>query len=83
IADRAGTIWREITQGEGYYNRCDYKPTYEVSIDRPVNYGDTEAIDNLRYIISYLAKEEQKHGHYHYGASEVPPPSGLGRPRTV
>jgi hypothetical protein len=42
-----------------------------------------EAIDNLRYIISYLAKEEQKHGHYHYGASEVPSPSGLGRPRTV
>ncbi|EHC84504.1 hypothetical protein LTSEUGA_6009 [Salmonella enterica subsp. enterica serovar Uganda str. R8-3404] len=48
-----------------------------------MNYGDTEAIDNLRYIISYLAKEEQKHGHYHYGASEVPPPSGLGRPRTL
>ena len=54
-----------------------------LSIDRPVNYDDTEAIDNLRYIISYLAKEEQKHGHYHYGASEVPPPSGLGRPRTL
>ena len=83
IAERVGTIWREITQREGYYNRCEYKPAYEASIDRPVNYGDTEAIDNLRYIISYLAKEEQKHGHYHYGASEVPPPSGLGRPRTV
>jgi hypothetical protein len=83
IAERVRTIWREITQREGYYNRCEYKPTYEVSIDRPVNYGDTEAIDNLRYIISYLAKEEQKHGHYHYGASEVPPPSGLGRPRTL
>jgi len=43
----------------------------------------TETIYNLRYIISYLAKEEQKHGDYHYGASEVTLPSGLGRPGTV
>ncbi|MFV4759012.1 YagK/YfjJ domain-containing protein [Citrobacter freundii] len=83
IAKRVGAIWREITEREGYYNRCECKPAYEVSIDKPVNYGDTETIDNLRYIISYLAKEEQKHGHYHYGASDTPPPSGLGRPRTL
>lgn len=37
IAERVGTIWREITQREGYYNRCEYKPSYEVSIDKPVN----------------------------------------------
>ncbi|MDH8045690.1 hypothetical protein QIG18_27175, partial [Klebsiella pneumoniae] len=25
IAERVGTIWREITRREGYYNRCEYK----------------------------------------------------------
>ncbi|HBY0419014.1 TPA: inovirus Gp2 family protein [Klebsiella variicola] len=81
VAEQAGAVWQKITQGEGYHNRCDPKKCYEADITRPINYDDAAAIDNLRYIISYLAKEKSKHGQTYYGASEVPPASGLGRPR--
>ncbi|MDM3464487.1 inovirus-type Gp2 protein [Citrobacter sp. Cb031] len=81
VAEQAGGIWLEITEGQGYHNRCDHKDCYEADITRPVNYDDAEAINGLRYIISYLAKEKSKHGQIYYGASEVPPSSGLGRPR--
>jgi hypothetical protein len=83
IAERIGAIWREITEQEGYYNRCTFKPTYTANIDKPVNYDDAEAIKGLRYIISYLAKEEQKNGCYYHGSNDVPAPSGLGRPRPL
>ncbi|MGL9651042.1 hypothetical protein Q7I60_24685, partial [Escherichia coli] len=33
--------------------------------------------------LPYLAKQEQKYDMNIYGSSEVPPPSGLGRPRNL
>ncbi|WDF97742.1 inovirus-type Gp2 protein [Pectobacterium carotovorum subsp. carotovorum] len=81
VAEQAGALWQDITESQGYHNRCDHKASYEADITQPVNYDDSFAINGLRYIISYLAKEEQKDGHYYYGSSEVPTPSGLGRPR--
>ncbi|MCU1788764.1 inovirus Gp2 family protein [Pectobacterium polaris] len=81
VAEQAGALWQDITESQGYHNRCDHKASYEADITQPVNYDDSFAINGLRYIISYLAKEEQKDWHYYYGSSEVPTPSGLGRPR--
>ncbi|HAO0324824.1 TPA: hypothetical protein IGZ64_004745 [Escherichia coli] len=49
-----------------------------VDVADKLEHGDTEAIDNLRYIISYLDKEEQKHGNCCYGNSEISLPGGLG-----
>ena len=50
---------------------------------RSLTTGITDYIRGLRCIISYLAKQEQKYDMNIYGSSEVPPPSGLGRPREL
>ncbi|EKN4880113.1 TPA: inovirus-type Gp2 protein [Yersinia enterocolitica] len=81
IAERIGALWKEITQGEGKYHRCEYKENYKADINKVINHRDTDYIHGLRYIISYLAKQEQKNGMNIFGSSEVPLPSGLGRPR--
>ncbi|EMU6157650.1 inovirus-type Gp2 protein, partial [Yersinia enterocolitica] len=81
LAERIGALWKEITQGEGKYHRCEYKGSYKADINQIISHRDTDYIQGLRYIISYLAKQEQKYGMNIYGSSEVPLPSGLGRPR--
>lgn len=81
IAERIGALWKEVTQGEGKHYRCEYKESYKANINKVINHRDTDYIHGLRYIISYLAKQEQKHNTQIYGSNEVPPPSGLGRPR--
>lgn len=81
IAERIGALWKEVTQGEGKYYRCEYKESYKADINKVINHWDTDYIHGLRYIISYLAKQEQKHNTQIYGSNEVPSPSGLGRPR--
>jgi len=81
IAERIGVLWKEITQGEGKYHRCEYKENYKADINKVINHSDTDYIHGLRYIISYLAKQEQKNGMHIYACNEVPLPSGLGRPR--
>ncbi|MGM8556810.1 rolling circle replication-associated protein [Enterobacter hormaechei subsp. steigerwaltii] len=83
IAERIGALWKDITQGEGKYHRCEYKESYKADINKTINHRDTDYIHGLRYIISYLAKQEQKNGMNIYACNEVPPPSGLGRPRNV
>ncbi|OWS96164.1 hypothetical protein CEQ52_08900, partial [Enterobacter kobei] len=81
LVQRVSEFWREITNAEGYYNWSNYKKNYQADINRKINHSDIKSINELRYIISYLAKEEQKNGMYIWGSNEVPPPSGLGRPR--
>lgn len=81
IAERIGALWKEVTQGDGKYYRCEYKESYKADINKVINHRDTDYIHGLRYIISYLAKQEQKYNTQIYGSNEVPPPSGLGRPR--
>lgn len=81
LVQRISEYWREITDTEGYYNWSNYKKNYQANINRKINHSDSNSINELRYIISYLAKEEQKNGIYIWGSNEVPPPSGLGRPR--
>ncbi|WP_367300015.1 hypothetical protein [Hafnia alvei] len=60
IAERIGALWKEITQGEGKYHRCEYKKSYKEDISKVINYRDADYIHGLRYIIIYLAKQELK-----------------------
>lgn len=77
----ANTLWEEITHRDGVSHRCEYRPQYSVNINIPVRYNDPESINNIRHVLSYLAKEEQKEGLCAYGCNDVPPRSAAGRPR--
>lgn len=82
FAEKAGSFWQELTKQEGFHYRCEYHENYSANINMPINYNDPASIANIRYILSYLAKEEQKEGLCCYASSEVPLPSGAGRPRS-
>lgn len=77
----ANTLWQEITHWDGGSHRCEYRPQYSGNINIPVRYNDPESINNIRRVLSYLAKEEQKEGLCAYGCNDVPPRSASGRPR--
>lgn len=80
-AEKARAAWLDITQGEGYLYRCEEKDCYVANISIPVRYNDAASIANIRYILSYLAKVEQKEGlGWHY-CNEVPERPSAGRPR--
>lgn len=80
-ADKASAAWQKITQGEGHLHRCEKKESYRADISIPVRYNDPTSIYNIRYILSYLAKEEQKEGIFWHYCNEVPARSSVGRPR--
>lgn len=80
-AEKASAVWRDITQGEGYLYRCEEKDCYVADISIPVKYNDAKSIKNIRYILSYLAKVEQKEGLCWHYCSEVPERPSVGRPR--
>lgn len=73
--------WREITHQEGGTYRCGHKEHYPGNINIPVCYDDADSILNIRRVLSYLAKEEQKEGLCAYGCNDVPPRPASGRPR--
>ena len=80
-AEKAGALWQDITQGDGFLYRCEKKASYQADINIPVRYNDPTSIFNIRYILSYLAKEEQKDGVLWHIYNEVPPRPSAGRPR--
>lgn len=80
-AKKASELWEDITQGEGFLYRCEYKGNYLADIRTPVEYNIPTSIINIRYILSYLAKEAQKEKVYWYLCNEVPLPHPAGRPR--
>ena len=61
------------TNAEGYYNWSNYKKNYQADINRKINHSDIKSINELRYIISYLAKRNKKWDVYIWGSNEVPP----------
>lgn len=79
--EKASALWRDITQDEGYLYRCEKKDSYVADISIPVKYNDAKSIDNIRYILSYLAKENQKEGLCWHYCNEVPERPSAGRPR--
>ncbi|MDP0907824.1 hypothetical protein Q6322_28710, partial [Klebsiella pneumoniae] len=73
--------WSDITDREGWYHRCEFKEHYAANINIPVRYSDQDSIDNIRQVLAYLTKIQQKHGLPLYGCNEVPPRPLTGRPR--
>ena len=73
--------WQEITREEGGIYRCQHQERYKWDINIPVRYSEPESIENIRHVLSYLTKEEQKDGLFAYGSNEIPPRPASGRPR--
>ncbi|HAV8511579.1 TPA: hypothetical protein JLD16_002190 [Escherichia coli] len=46
-----------------------------------VRYSDPDSIDNIRQVLAYLTKIQQKNCLPLYGCNEVPPRPLTGRPR--
>ena len=82
-AERARKLWDEITLLDGGFHRCEFKKHYVVNINLPVYYNDPASVSNIRQVLSYLAKEEQKLAYPMYGCNEVPSRSSSGRPREI
>ncbi|HHJ4330563.1 TPA: hypothetical protein ACQJNN_001845 [Citrobacter freundii] len=83
IARELGTYWDQRTTGrEGYHHICIPKDIYEVRIGKVISYNNEARINDLRYVLSYLAKRDQKRIGIIGGKSNVPVKSPRGRPRT-
>ncbi len=81
IQAQLGDIWRRITEGEGYFHLCRAKDKYPVRIDHVIHYSDKSAVDDLRYALSYLAKQDQKEHGIILRRSRLSEKSNRGRPR--
>lgn len=74
--------WQTITRGQGYIHDCGRDTTqYPRQGQGRLDHTQTRRFNSLLYTLSYLAKEDQKHGVYCCRVSRVEPPSGRGRPR--
>ncbi|ECJ2453608.1 inovirus Gp2 family protein [Salmonella enterica] len=80
-AEYAKKYWECITLQDGIFHRCGHKPYYSANISIPVNYSNPMSVDNIRRVLSYLTKEEQKWTQPIYGCNEVSEHSEQGRPR--
>lgn len=78
-------LWKQITSENAYTYDCNQnKKDYRYNCLNVFQYSDIDAINKLNYVMSYLAKKEQKtdiNDELQYDISDVPVPSGFGRPR--
>ncbi|MBS0917589.1 inovirus-type Gp2 protein [Providencia rettgeri] len=54
------SLWSTITDDEGYLYHCPDKQGYRASIRFPIDYRDEAGRKDMRYVVNYLAKSEQK-----------------------
>ncbi|RIW40438.1 inovirus-type Gp2 protein [Escherichia coli] len=80
-AEKARELWMSITEGDGWFHRCEFKPHYSANINIPVRYDDPDSIANIRQVLVYMTKIEQKQGMPLFGCNEVPERPLSGRPR--
>lgn len=75
--------WRSITDGEGIFENCQKKVYHKVNGARCLHYSDGKGYRDLAFILSYLAKQEQKEACEAsvYWLSEIKPRGRGGRPR--
>lgn len=78
---QVGLYWSDITDREGWYHRCEFKEHYRANINIPVRYDDPDSITNIRQVLAYMTKIQQKHGLLLFGCNEVPERPSSGRPR--
>lgn len=76
-----GDEWAACTDNEGYFHHCKNKREFVASVERVVDHRNPEDINNLRYIISYLAKNSQKGIGVYVDKNNIPLRSNRGRPR--
>ena len=76
-------LWKAETEGEGYIYHCSDKGDYRHDIRRPINFDDTKGRKAMRYVVNYLAKDEQKPFEPIYHISRLPDVNNkpIGRPR--
>ncbi|EMA4784681.1 MULTISPECIES: inovirus-type Gp2 protein [Providencia] len=60
FCERMNQLWKIITEGEGYLYHCPDKQDYQASIRFPVDYRHEAGRADMRYVVNYLAKSEQK-----------------------
>ncbi len=79
------SLWRETTDREGYCYHCSDKKKYWHDIRRPISFHDDKGHKAMRYVVDYLAKDEQKPFDPIYYISRLPDidPKPIGRPRTT
>ncbi|EPX8933380.1 hypothetical protein ACW5X7_000713 [Morganella morganii] len=78
------TLWREVTDGEGYCYHCPDKKNYRHSIRHSVSFDDAKGREAMRYVVNYFAKTEQKPFEPIYHISRLPDANDkrVGRPRS-
>ncbi|MDM3031572.1 hypothetical protein OGW18_18120 [Citrobacter sp. CK184] len=78
---RQQSHWSDITNQGGWYHRCEFKEHCNANINIPVRYSDSDSITNIRQVLAYMTKIQQKEGMLLFGCNEVPPRPPTGRPR--
>ncbi|MEG1347876.1 MAG: inovirus-type Gp2 protein [Hafnia sp.] len=75
--------WRSITDGEGIFENCQKKVYHKVNGARCLHYSDRKGYRDLAFILSYMAKQEQKEMHASPTCwlSDIRPRGPGGRPR--
>ncbi|MDN8559128.1 inovirus-type Gp2 protein [Citrobacter werkmanii] len=75
--------WQYFTRGQGWDHDCSTRQSYHVfDGQRVVQYDAPEQLKQLKRVLGYLAKTEQKdYRCYSFGLSDIPQPDGRGRPR--
>jgi len=76
-----GDEWSASTNDEGYFHHCRNKKAFVASVERVVDHRNTDDINDLRYIISYLAKTTQKETGIYMDRNSIAVRSNRGRPR--
>lgn len=68
-AERIGEIWKEITEGEGKYYRCEYKESYKQDINKLIGHSNPDGIDGLRDISSAIWQKKNRNMEVKYMAA--------------
>lgn len=83
IARDIGDRWISKTENEGIYHISNRKSYHQVSGTKMIHHDNRDRQQEIEYILSYMAKVDQKEEleELIYEVSIVPPVSGRGRPR--
>jgi hypothetical protein len=74
-------LWKSVTENEGYAHRCTPQRHYRVRTEEMTAHDNEMGVNAMKYILSYMAKTEQKPDGVHCRFSSIPEPSRKGRPR--
>jgi len=73
--------WKSVTDNEGYAHRCTPQRHYRVRSEEMTEHDNEMGVDAMKYILSYMAKTEQKPDGVHSRFSSIHERSRRGRPR--